>query len=188
MRVKTEITSITALRGIAAMMVVLFHFTKGYFDEDSIIRNVFRFGWTGVEVFFVISGFVIVWSMINNAYHFINFKTFILKRLVRIEPPYIISAIFIVFLSWLSALAPGFQGKFVGFDLSLILMHLGYLVRFFGETWLNPVYWSLEIEFHFYFLIALLFPLIIHSNKIINLSVLIILLLCSNFRTEWSPL
>jgi peptidoglycan/LPS O-acetylase OafA/YrhL len=42
---------------------------------------------------------------------------------------------------------------------------LGYLNAFFQYPWVNDVYWTLAIEFQYYIIIALIFPLLIHSKK-----------------------
>lgn len=188
MKLNNNIPAINGLRGIAALMVTLFHFSKGFFDEDSIVRNIFRFGWTGVEIFFVISGFVITWSMINSNYKFQNFLTFLLKRLIRIEPPYLFSIIIIISLNYLSSLFSSYNGPAFSFDISNILLHIGYLVRLFDATWFNPVYWSLEIEFHFYLIIALVIPLLIHNKRIIQIISLTILLLGIFLKSDFTPL
>jgi len=188
MKLNNNIPAINALRGIAALMVTLFHFTKGFFEEDSIVRNSFRYGWTGVEIFFVISGFVITWSMMNANYKIRNYGTFLVKRLIRIEPPYLISILVVIFLNFLSTLSSSYNGQAFSVDVGNILLHLGYFVRLFDETWFNPVYWSLEIEFHFYLLIALLIPLLIHTNRIIQILSLTFLLLGIFLKTEYTPL
>ena len=69
-----------ALRGIAAIMVVLFHFTMGRKEANLG----FKLGTTGVDMFFIISGFVIFMS-INKV------KTsgeFIINRISRLYPTY----------------------------------------------------------------------------------------------------
>jgi peptidoglycan/LPS O-acetylase OafA/YrhL len=45
-------------------------------------------------------------------------------------------------------------------DWKNILLHLGYLNSFFGYPYLNPIYWTLAIEFQFYLLISFIFPII----------------------------
>ena len=62
----TTIHSLDNLRGIASFMVAFFHFSAGnriFLDEDNILRVIGRFGWSGVEIFFIISGFVIPFAL-----------------------------------------------------------------------------------------------------------------------------
>ncbi|WP_430934766.1 acyltransferase family protein [Saccharicrinis sp. 156] len=188
MKLNNNIPAINALRGIAALMVTMFHLTKGFFQEDSLIRNTFRYGWTGVEVFFVISGFVITWSMINANYKTRYFGTFLIKRIIRIEPPYLISIILVISLNFLSTLSPSFEGQTFNIDINNILLHLGYFVRLFDENWFNPVYWSLEIEFHFYLLMAVFLPIFMIKKPFLQLFSLSILLLGIFVSTEFTPL
>ena len=55
---------------------------------------------------------------------------------------------------------PGFRGPPFHFDIENALGHLGYLNGLLGWPWANPVYWSLAIEFQYYLLSGLLFPLL----------------------------
>src|SRR5690606_11849829 len=53
--------------------------------------------------------------------------------------------------------------------------HLGYFINILpNENWINPVYWSLGIEFQYYLLIGLIFPLFIRKNKLFNILFLFI--------------
>jgi exopolysaccharide production protein ExoZ len=80
-------------RGIAALLVVLFHtsgMTKYYFLDESYLTWLFEFGHAGVEFFFVLSGFIIY------RIHRVDFSTpsrvypYFLKRIIRIYPIYIL--------------------------------------------------------------------------------------------------
>jgi peptidoglycan/LPS O-acetylase OafA/YrhL len=83
---------------------------------------------------------------------------FIARRLVRLEPPYLVALLIAVVLMYVSAATPGFLGPPVEFSAPFILLHVGYLNALFGYPWINPVFWSLAIELQFYVLMALLFP------------------------------
>lgn len=159
--------SIDLLRGVAALMVVLYHFLAipGRFSDFWALQKVASFGHFGVQVFFVISGFVIPNAMYNSAYELKYIGRFMLKRLTRLEPPYIISIIICIALAYISLLSPYYKGKAPEISLPQVLLHLGYLNIYFKYDWLNVVYWSLAIEFQFYLLIALLFPLIVSNKK-----------------------
>jgi peptidoglycan/LPS O-acetylase OafA/YrhL len=56
-----------------------------------------------------------------------------------------------------------------------LALHLGYLNAYFGGTWVNPVFWTLAIEFQFYLLIALVYPLLSHRWAWVSLSCVAIL-------------
>ncbi|MGC1631116.1 MAG: acyltransferase [Gelidibacter sp.] len=174
---------IVALRGLAALAVCMFHFTKGFVNEDGWIREIFRSGWMGVEVFFVISGFVIPFSLLGSSFGFKHYFKFLKKRFLRIEPAYLASIVIILGLNYLSSKAHGYDGLPFFFDIPLILEHLGYLVGFFDNTWLSPVYWTLEIEFHYYLIIGLLLG-IWHLKKTWLIVVSILGLLCLSFINQ----
>ncbi len=150
---------IVIMRGLAALCVCMFHFTKGFVDEDGLARALFRNGWMGVEVFFVISGFVLPYSLLVTSYKFRDYGNFLKKRFFRIEPAYFTSILVVLFLGYLSSISPGFKGAQINISFSLIIQHIGYLVGILGNTWLNVVYWTLEIEFHYYLIIGLLIAL-----------------------------
>jgi len=116
---------------------------------------VLKFGWLGVEMFFVLSGFIICWAM--PAFYSFNMSgRFIVKRIVRIEPPYLISLVLLIVLNWSTI------GNYSP-DWRQILLHVGYLNNLFNKPYLNPVYWTLGIEFQFYLFIAFFFPLLVKN-------------------------
>ena len=99
------LSSLDLLRGLAAVAVCYFHFTHGnpdFLSKTNILYQSGRYGFLGVDVFFVISGFVIPYAMYRGMYRFKNFGTFLLKRVIRIEPPFLISIILVIALNWLS--------------------------------------------------------------------------------------
>ena len=67
--ISNRLQELDALRGIAALMVVLFHFTMG--RQEANLG--FKLGTTGVDLFFIISGFVIFMSLskVKNSKDFI---------------------------------------------------------------------------------------------------------------------
>lgn len=167
---KTYLNSLNTLRGLAAFSVCLFHFTNGnrfFLHPEDIFRKAGFYGSFGVQVFFVISGLVIPFSMYQVQYRLSDIKTFLLKRIVRIEPPYLISFLLVLLLNIISSVLPHYQGKPLNTDPVFLLGHLGYMNSFLHLEWINPVYWTLAIEFQYYLLIAFLFPLISSKNNIV---------------------
>ncbi|KTD06802.1 acyltransferase family protein [Legionella jamestowniensis] len=82
------INSIQYLRALAAWMVVLHHFVQLYFGSAAsnwIARFFLNYGAYGVDLFFIISGFVIYHSTSGKTVHF---KQFIVQRLARLAPAY----------------------------------------------------------------------------------------------------
>ena len=80
-----RIYELDAFRGIAAMAVVLYHYSTRYneiFDVTSFLN--FSFGWMGVPLFFILSGFVITLSVNRCKSPF----EFLYRRFIRLYPTY----------------------------------------------------------------------------------------------------
>lgn len=162
-----RIEILDSLRALAALSVCLYHFvctTIGYITNESVL-TVFENGKYGVQMFFVISGFVIPLSMYNGNYKFSKASVFLFKRLSRLEPPYLFSillALGVLFLR--SQLGMSIDHQTLSFK--QICAHFMYLVPFFDDVkWLNQVYWTLAIEFQYYFLMIFAYLLLI-SDKL----------------------
>ena len=159
------------LRGLAALAVAWYHFVHGgsVVPEGSWLWQTSAYGWLGVEVFFVISGFIIPYSMHRGRYVLSrDAKTFIAKRVIRLDPPYFAAIALSLGLWYASTFVPGFQGSAPDVSAAQLLAHLGYLNAFLGYEWLNPVFWTLAIEFQFYLFAALLFPLLLHRSALVR--------------------
>lgn len=154
---KTYFPIINSLRGLAATSICFYHFvlsTANYVEEEWT-RTVFYYAQYGVPLFFVISGIVLPLSMLKNEYQLNNWSTFLLKRLIRLEPPYLISLVLATVYTIFQTYRHYGVWEFSG---SNFLLHLGYLIPFVdGQEWLNPVYWSLAVEFQFYLFLSLAF-------------------------------
>jgi peptidoglycan/LPS O-acetylase OafA/YrhL len=145
------------------MAVAWFHFTDGTpgFLQEGLLKTSGAKGWLGVEVFFVISGFIIPYALRKGGYHLRrHWKVFVAKRLIRLDPPYLACVVLVVALQYASSITPGFHGKPPDYTWTQLALHLGYLNAFYGGDWVNPVFWTLAIEFQFYLVIALLYPLL----------------------------
>lgn len=178
MKTKKEIKylpSLDLLRGFASISVCLFHFVIiTRFSFPSLFRDLFNYGHLGVQVFFVVSGFVIPFSMSKVDYTLDKIKTFFAKRLFRLEPPYIASIILIFFLNFIFYLSPYYHEELLNINFKQLFFHLGYLNSIFEEGWINQVYWSLGIEFQYYILIAFIFKFL-NGNTIVWLTAYILL-------------
>lgn len=181
-----KIHVIEPLRGVAAIAVMWFHFTNGGgLKTESWIRMTGSAGWLGVEIFFVISGFIIPYALHRSHYRTSRHAgIFVLKRIARLDPPYLASIVVALALWYASSIAPGFRGEAPSVDPVNVLLHLAYLSAFFGYPWINPVYWTLAIEFQFYLLIALIFPMLVHASGRVRL--LMVTLLCACSLMGWS--
>lgn len=161
--------SLDYLRGFAAVSVCLFHFTDklDFLPNDDPIKWLFSPGHFGVEIFFIISGLVIPYSMAKGNYTLNKIPIFLKKRFIRIEPPYLLCVLLALGLNYATTLSPVYVGKPFSIDYSQLFYHVGYLNGIMGKDWLNQVFWTLAIEFQYYLLIAVFFPLISHKNWLI---------------------
>ena len=152
-------TLIDGLRGIAAAMVMLYHFHYELQDDASAwlpeeVAWVFRIGWSGVEIFFVLSGFVIAFAIgrtrVTGAYAL----RFGIRRSLRLDPPYWASLVLAIAVTVVgNAFFSGVHHDVP--SLGRVLAHLAYLQEILGMGEIVPVYWSLCLEIQFYLLLVL---------------------------------
>ncbi len=78
------------LRSLAVILVFLFHYQLGIYSHPEWVTTIGSFGWTGVDLFFVLSGFLIASGLFSHvrAHNRIDFKTYFIKRSFRILPAY----------------------------------------------------------------------------------------------------
>ncbi len=175
---KKQLNEVYLLRGLASLMVCLYHLVVGntdLFSSSNGLKKIFSFGYLGVETFFILSGYVICFSLPQD-FSYRDVKTFFVKRISRIEPPYVVSILLVVGLNLISHKITGTENHF---DFLTVVGHLAYLNNFNPSSYLNVVYWTLGIEFQFYIIISLMFPLLKNSNVlVIGLAVLFIALAC----------
>jgi peptidoglycan/LPS O-acetylase OafA/YrhL len=144
---------IDMMRFFAALIVVLFHLNQAIPHVDNWYRNLVKYGWLGVPMFFVISGYCIVISAYNST----SVKDFLARRFFRIFPPYWLSIIIVLF-------AACFQKLYIGSNavhyiprnmtdiLATITLTTTPLTNVHGMNW---VYWTLTCELFFYLTICL---------------------------------
>lgn len=157
------------LRGLAALSVCLFHFggfkTDEYLlPEGNWLRNLTSHGYLGVHVFFILSGFLVPYSANRNGYTYSKWFSFLKRRVLRIEPPYIVSVL-IMFVGYYIV----FRFKHWPFPWTLmdLFYNLTYLVEWVNGSWFNVTYWTLAIEFQFYILLIFTLPLFYHAKKFV---------------------
>ena len=153
---------INALRAFAALAVAWGHFVGG---QGKYLGMTGRYGYLGVDIFFVISGFVIPWSLYRSRYVLRDYPRFVLKRNVRLYPPYLAS-IAITILATNFVLVPVFHIPRMTITGGDLLLHFAYLNDLVHVPWVNVVYWTLAIEFQWYLLIGLALPLLASRRRL----------------------
>lgn len=140
-----KLNGLDHLRAFAIFFVFLFHYQILSLGQPEWLPDVATFGWTGVDLFFVLSGFLIssqLFDQIKNGQK-ISFKVFFLKRFFRIIPAFwvVVGIYFLVpFFREKEALPEIW--KFLTFT-----QNLGLNIKEFG-TFSHA--WSLCVEEHFY--------------------------------------
>lgn len=147
-----RIVELDALRGIAAFGVMLYHYTAWYNQLYKHLPGVlfyFPKGKYGVELFFIISGFVIFMTLERVK----TGSDFIIGRCFRLFPAYW-SAIIITFTVVFIVGLPGLEVK-----LHEALINLTMLQSFFNVPHVDQVYWTLELELSFYAIMFVFYKL-----------------------------
>lgn len=137
---------IDLLRGMACLAVVAFHYLSFGPNSGLMTQHLFpagevvaRYGYLGVHLFFMISGFVILLSA-DGA----KPRAFLASRVARLYPAFWACATVTALVLWLAGNPR--------FDISLIdyLINMTMFAHWFGVSYVDGAYWSLAIELHFY--------------------------------------
>jgi peptidoglycan/LPS O-acetylase OafA/YrhL len=153
---ETWLSFIHGLRGIAAVAVAVFHCYAVTPVSDrlasvvpSALDGAVNLGFLGVDLFFIISGFVISLTLYGKLDTAGEWGRFFLRRQLRLDPPYWTA----IFLSIMSAvvvnrLRPDTQAPVPSFlD---VVAHLFYLQDFLGIKQIVGIFWTLCLEIQFY--------------------------------------
>lgn len=154
------------LRGIAAMMVLIYHWSGPFPEFALALRNVplagaswdlslpIKMGWLGVDWFFVLSGFVLTGTLWHRRLSVAEVLKFWSRRAARILPALWVQIILLV-LFWYS------MGWLISIDWRQIFSNAVLWLRPLpgGARSINGVYWTLPVEFSFYLLLPFLFVL-----------------------------
>lgn len=143
-----KIDSVQALRGIAAMSVFIFHmrfqFPTGVQDIDESVWNVVMKGFLGVDIFFVISGFILAWvGVLSRRDNPVSPIEFGIKRAFRVAPAFWASMAVIAYILGRNATDENLLKM-------LAFYPLGNLPAPYYSEMLNEVGWTLNYEMAFY--------------------------------------
>jgi peptidoglycan/LPS O-acetylase OafA/YrhL len=167
---KKYIQGLDFLRAIAALSVCLYHFSGVALPKATNVymKPLFASGWLGVDIFFVISGFIIPYSLLGKKYSVSQIGPYLVKRIIRINPP-AYAALALVLVQWF--LIDGFinHNKVYtgGITLLQIFHNMMFTVPFTQYKWVVGIFWTLAIEFQFYVFIGLFFTFLFESKGLI---------------------
>lgn len=165
---KKHLLTVDVLRGIAALFVLLFHFTGTGMPKlmEERVHEHMMWGRFGVEIFFVISGFIIPYVLYQSGYTIQTFGKFIGKRFTRICPPsYILLMLTLVQYYFIDRFHLSQNPWFGKISTAQVLNNLTYTIPFTSYTWINGIFWTLAIEFQFYLFLGLVFNFMYRGLK-----------------------
>jgi peptidoglycan/LPS O-acetylase OafA/YrhL len=150
-KIQARFVELDALRGIAAIIVLVSHYVWAYHHYFKILtpeKLYFKYGDWGVQFFFVISGFVIFMTLEKVS----SVKEFALARFLRLYPVYwfcmFLTLTFLFFLPF-----PNWDSP----SLIMIIKNLTMLQGFMRTRHVDQVYWSLCVEVAFYAIMGSIF-------------------------------
>jgi peptidoglycan/LPS O-acetylase OafA/YrhL len=135
--------SIQFLRFIAALYITLFHISYWWNYKHDALGGLFDNGYGAIDLFFVISGFVVVQSAATFKTGWASFLLFLKKRFVRIYPVYWLFLLFFLITGMVNI-----SGR-TGFQIWQAIFLLP------GHQGIIRTTWTLQYELYFYFLIGL---------------------------------
>ena len=163
-RAGDRMPDLDGLRAVAILLVLSNHFVS-FAIPVHLIRTVTGFGWVGVDLFFVISGFLIGGILLDHREATNYYRVFYLRRFLRIVPLYAV-----LLTPALLVVGLGLQSRFSGHGLVTLngwtmLAYLCFMQNFIAPFITTPGYlgvtWSLAVEEQFYLLLP---PLVRRLN------------------------
>jgi hypothetical protein len=155
---KKFLNSIQFLRGFAALAVVIHHtsgYVKRYFEPTLLFNDYFSIGFAGVDLFFVISGFIIHFTSKKYLNNPSKLTEYLKKRFIRVYPIYWIITTTLFFSSWLLVIILHKNIFSIGYP-DTMLAYLKTYTLFPLHFAINPVTWTLSYELFFYVCFAIL--------------------------------
>lgn len=145
---RENLSMLQAGRGGAAVLVVLYHATvlmaSPSYWEKSVLGGLFEFGYAGVEFFFVLSGFIILYAHHGDIGQVAPVSRYLLRRVLRLYPLYLIVTTGVMALEVIAG-----NGNWARFLNGLPLIGV-------NTTATLGVAWTLFHEVTFYMLFAIL--------------------------------
>lgn len=172
-----RVGELDGVRAVAVLLVVIWHYLGAIGGPESTEWKLFIFGRTGVDLFFVLSGYLITGILLNNAGASNYFSTFYARRSFRIFPIYFGMVAIYLLGRQLGGSAPVlFGGTLPWWSYIVGVQNIWMTIeQSYGALWLAAT-WSLAIEEQFY----LLFPLVVYfsSTRTLRRFLIALVVLC----------
>jgi peptidoglycan/LPS O-acetylase OafA/YrhL len=197
-----QIGALTSLRGIAALIVVVFHFSYYALPSTGVVlssySNFFRNGYLCVDLFFILSGFIMAHVYLDRFYLGVsksNYWDYLRSRFARIYPLHLFTLAALVCWEIVKVFLPNFHAFTGAFTFRSLLANVLLLQAFdlscppllSCNTYWNEPAWSISVEFVIYCLFPFSLFLLLKTKPKIDLIVyvltLALLLLLIKFTT-----
>src|ERR1043165_244152 len=166
--VRTYYPALDGLRGVAILLVIFLHNFR--------FSNYFFFGWLGVDLFFVLSGFLITDILLSTSGSKNFLRHFYVRRFLRIFPIYFLTIIFCLFI--LPSLSNTVQIDYY--------VHNQIWLWTFTQNWLyifkppagTPIllhFWSLAVEEQFYIIWPIIIMLVKKPKLLLRIAAILLL-------------
>jgi peptidoglycan/LPS O-acetylase OafA/YrhL len=165
-----HVPALDGVRGVAILLVVLFHHTlmRQQTTFDRVYVSIARLGWSGVDLFFVLSGFLITGILLDAKGSRHYYRNFYIRRTLRIFPLYYAFVFFTLTIApWLwpeTPLAAMARSAMRDTSEAWYWLYLSNVLFALREDFGHPnlaVTWSLAIEEQFY----LVWPLVVAALR-----------------------
>lgn len=176
--------NIDLARALAILPVIFYHAYRalGSSEESSLFW--FTHGYRGVYLFFALSGFILYDRFKGKVITSKVVKSYYLRRLFRLEPPYIINLLILLVLSLIGVI-PNWRGDIGHFLASLFYSHN---LMYCEPSVLNGVLWSLEIEIQFYLICPFLALFLNRFGRVFQIVVVTVFILVGVWLSiEFNP-
>lgn len=157
---QSRLNFLDGLRGVAILLVIAFHAYSRwphFVPYGDAYQNfpLFKLGWVGVELFFLISGFVIFMTLDKT----INFRLFIYKRWLRLFPVMLLATILIYFTAPMLTGRPAGSPDFLSLIPGLTFIETSWWSNILGVDIkpLERAFWSIYVECKFYVIAGLIY-------------------------------
>lgn len=171
---RPKMPELDSLRGVACLLVLFFHGFGNHYAANGLpflergFISATGYGWTGVNLFFVLSGFLITGILLDSKDTPRYYARFYYRRALRILPAYYGILLVVIFFTRTGMVDRPVSWSFLG----LSAIYLANSVRLFGVQTDYGVLWSLAVEEHFY----LLWPFCVQKLRRGGLTILAILI------------
>lgn len=164
---KQQLNILTSLRFFAAFYVFLFHIDlrKPLDFLDRITHNIITQGAIGVNIFFILSGFILFYNYYDKK---VSFNEFILRRLAKIYPVYFLGMLLCIAIVLVFQIQESYFTELIMMNILLVQSYLPA----FSMNWYGAGSWSISTEFFFY----LCFPFLLKCFHNISLRKTLILI------------